>query len=453
MAKKKRSASSNHQRSNAHSVATTRNARRPRRLVVFKQPGSEILDLSRKLLRLRVVEECCRPGVTVLLPEKTRGNRVHSRVYPDLGVAALDIDSEEQSKLESLDEVGAVLPNQTRRVPPPLLRYPGSPFLSGSGLSLRAIGAYAVGARYMAATFHELLGGQSPPLVPQSGANTQSVELLGIDASYSKRTGKGVKLAVLDTGLDLGHPDFVGRVQEGTTAVSFVAAEPSAQDENGHGTHCAGIAAGPAASAGGPRYGVAPDVDLYVGKVLNQLAKGSDDQIIDGINWAYQQGARIISLSLGSYRAIGEPYSPLYEDLANELRKHGVLMVSATGNDAIRPYLDQAVENPAACPSILSVAAVDHQEQIAKFSNKKLDAFGDVNLSAPGVQVHSAMLGGGWVSMNGTSMATPHVAGLAALYLEEDPSLTVDSLCQALKQSALSLGDVSDFGAGLPQAP
>uniref|UniRef100_UPI00374896A8 S8 family serine peptidase n=1 Tax=uncultured Deinococcus sp. TaxID=158789 RepID=UPI00374896A8 len=200
-------------------------------------------------------------------------------------------------------------------------------------------------------------------------------------------TGRGVKVAVLDTGVDLTHPDLT--VLPGN-AVSFVASEPGAQDEHGHGTHCAGVVAGRAQPAGGRRYGVAPEVTLLVAKVLDRSGRGNDDQIIDAIDWATDQGAEVLSMSLGSARPAGSPPSVRYEVIARRLLEQGVLLVAAAGNESLRPEAVAPVGNPAACASVLAVGAVDGRDRIARFSCGDVDGLGAVDVVAPGVGVLSA---------------------------------------------------------------
>jgi subtilisin len=289
-----------------------------------------------------------------------------------------------------------------------------------------------------------------------SGARTVHSWCLGLlgAAHGFPLTGTGVKVAVLDTGLDLGHPDFAARFATGRNTRSFVPGG-SVQDGNGHGTHCAGIVGGAADSASGIRYAVAPGVELLIGKVLTDDGFGTTDGILDGIAWAADQGARVISMSVGTARVAGARFSAAYERIAETLLKAdpGVLIVAAAGNSSGRPFLTSPVENPAACPSILSVAAVDHNLRIADSSCGRCDAIGAVDLCAPGTGVHSAWTGGGFRSTGGTSAAAPHVAGVAALYLEAQPGVTAMELRQSLERNTLPLGRPEVFGRGLIQAP
>jgi subtilisin family serine protease len=267
------------------------------------------------------------------------------------------------------------------------------------------------------------------------------------------RTGRGACVAVLDTGVDLAHPDLAPRLAEDWRAASFVPGE-AVQDGHGHGTHCVGVVGGPRRSSSGTRYGVAPDARVLVGKVLSDAGTGFSDWILDGIDWAADNGARAISLSCISSRSAGQPYAVVYERVAENLlgSRPGALLLAAAGNASERPWYTRPVDNPAACPSLVAVGAVHPAGRIASFSGRQMDDVGEVNLAAPGVRVHSAWTGGGFRTLGGTSMAVPHVAGVAALYLEEEPALSARGLWRALEQRALSLGDVRDFGRGLVQA-
>lgn len=212
---------------------------------------------------------------------------------------------------------------------------------------------------------------------------------------------------------------------------------------------------GPGTSAGRRRYGVAPDVELFVGKVLGDNGRGRDDWILDGIDWAADAGARVISMSLGAPRRVGGRFTNTYETVAENLLESspGTLFVAAAGNESNRPWSTAPVGNPAACPSVMAVAALDYRKQVGFFSCRQMDDLGEVDLSAPGVSVYSAWTGGGYRSISGTSMATPHVAGIAALYLERAPDLSARELWDRLLASVVPLGDRRDFGQGLAQVP
>jgi subtilisin family serine protease len=289
------------------------------------------------------------------------------------------------------------------------------------------------------------------PVCGQAGSGaTWGVRAVGADVS--PYTGKGIRIAVLDTGLDLSHPDFSGRAIE---TRSFVEGQ-SVQDGNGHGTHCAGIAAGPAAPAAQPRYGVAGEAELYVGKVLNDEGSGGDGGILEGIDWAVEHGCHIVSMSLGSPVEPGQGHSAVFEAVARRALAAGTLIVAAAGNESHRPESVAPVGHPANCPSILAVAAVDEALRVAPFSCGGLAGEGgEVDIAAPGVDVLSA-----WPApelhhrISGTSMATPFVAGVAALHAQADPAARAARLGERLAQSAQALSDPArDVGAGLARAP
>ncbi|MFE3928015.1 S8 family serine peptidase [Streptomyces sp. YIM B13508] len=272
-----------------------------------------------------------------------------------------------------------------------------------------------------------------------------------IRAHLSGVTGAEVKIAVLDTGVDTDHPDLIGCIEE---TASFVLGE-SAEDVHGHGTHCIGTAAGPAHPQHGPRYGVATEARVLAGKVLNTVGEGADGQILAGIAWAIDRGARVISLSLGAPVRPGTPFPQTYELVAQRALEHGTVIVAAAGNSSQRPGVVSPVERPANCPSILAVASVDRALEIASSSCGGINGQGgEVNVAAPGKVVHSAAVGGGYVSMSGTSMATPHVAGVLALYAQDNTDSSATELTASLLSGAFPLEQPArDVGAGLVQAP
>ncbi len=270
--------------------------------------------------------------------------------------------------------------------------------------------------------------------------------------SESRFTGRGVRVAVLDTGMDLQHPDFVGRT---IVSRSFVQGE-AVQDGHGHGTHCIGTACGSRQPSRLPRYGIATEAEIYAGKVLSNAGSGGDSGILAGIAWAIQNKCAVISMSLGAPTSVGQSYSRVYETVARRALAAGSLIVAAAGNESRRPGRIDPVSHPANCPSIISVAAVDSAFQIAPFScGGRNPNGGQVDLAGPGVNVYSSLprprLNG---RLNGTSMATPHVAGIAALFAEANPDVRGGALGWLLLQSARRLPlPTSDVGAGLVQAP
>jgi subtilisin family serine protease len=264
----------------------------------------------------------------------------------------------------------------------------------------------------------------------------------------SRFSGQGVRVAVLDTGLDLQHPDFAGRA---VVPQSFIPGQ-DAQDRHGHGTHCTGTACGPREPGDARRYGIAWQSEIFAGKVLADDGKGPDGGILAGINWAIANGCQVISMSLG----VQGPPSVIYEQVAQRALAAGTLIVAAAGNDSWRNLnLIYPVSRAANCPSIVAVAAVDTRFQVANFSNRGMDqAGGQVDIAGPGVDIWSAApMPVRHRTLSGTSMATPYVAGIAALWVEAR-QVAGAALFQVLASAARRLAAFSvDIGVGLVQAP
>jgi subtilisin family serine protease len=274
-------------------------------------------------------------------------------------------------------------------------------------------------------------------------------------------SGQGVKVAVLDTGIDFTvnddgqttyHADFQGRT---IRTASFVSGVSSAKDGDGHGTHCVGVACGPRRPSNLPGYGIAFNSQIYVGKVLDDNGEGADGWILDGIEWAINQGCRIVSMSFGAEKEVGSTFNKLYERVAQRALKAGTLLIAAAGNESRRPEKIMPVNGPADCPSILAVAAVNPSMKVARFSNAGINpGGGEVNIAAPGVAIRSSYLNSGYELLEGTSMATPHVAGIAALFAEANPTATASELQEMLSEAAQKLPFSSqDVGQGMVQAP
>src|SRR5262245_21250957 len=254
--------------------------------------------------------------------------------------------------------------------------------------------------------------------------------------------GNGIKVAVLDTGFDLGHPEFAGRA---FATGSFVG-QP-VQDLHGHGTHTAGTATGPRTPAGLiPRYGIASRSQIFIGKVLSNSGSGTQAQVLAGMNWAIANRCQVISMSLGAQI----PVQPSYTAAGASALANGCLIVAAAGNASNRPGVINPAGAPANSPTVVSVGAVDNALRVAPFSNG-----GKVDIAAPGVNVYSS-----WPrptlhnTISGTSMATPHVAGCAALWAQSSATLRGMTLRAKLVATARHLPfPPSDVGAGLVQAP
>lgn len=268
-------------------------------------------------------------------------------------------------------------------------------------------------------------------------------------AATSRYTGRDIKIAVLDTGMDLAHPDFKGRT---IVSQSFVPGEDVA-DGVGHGTHCIGTACG-AKDVNGRRYGVAYESTIYVGKVLDNSGSGSTASILAGIEWAIANECQVISMSLGN--TVPTP-SPAYETIGRRALDNGCLIIAAAGNHrGNNPRKPGTVGQPANSPSIMAVGAIDQRLRLASFSCTSGSELGaNVDIAAPGVAVYSSVPvdQNRYDTFNGTSMATPHVAGIAALYAQaygaRGALLWLYLIWTARR---LELPNV-DVGNGLAQAP
>ncbi|MFF6904056.1 S8 family peptidase [Streptomyces hydrogenans] len=279
----------------------------------------------------------------------------------------------------------------------------------------------------------------------------ESVPLIGAPEAWTAGySGKGVKVAVLDTGIDADHPDFAGLI-DGTA--SFVPGE-DVTDVNGHGTHVAGTIVGSGAASGGDHKGVAPGADLYVGKVLGGAeGSGQDSWVMAGMQWAAETGADVVNMSLGdSYPTDGsDPMSQMVDELS---ARYGTLFVIAAGNAG-----PESISAPGAAAAALTVAATDKQDRLASFSSTGPLAYSGgmkPDIAAPGVDITAprsqAMTDGGeglYRTLSGTSMATPHVAGAAAILAQQHPEWTGAQLKEHLTSTAKGLdGAYSPYEVG-----
>lgn len=302
-----------------------------------------------------------------------------------------------------------------------------------------------------------LLGGGGVGAVPEAvmAAPDLSQATWGLYASRvaeSRFSGRGIRIAVLDTGMDLNHPDFVGR---NIIHQSFIQGQ-GVQDGNGHGTHCIGTACGPLRPEILPRYGVAYEAEIYAGKVLSNQGSGADGGILAGIDWAIGNNCRIVSMSLGAVVGQGQQPSPVYETIGQRALEAGTLIIAAAGNESSRPQFIAPVGRPANSSTIFAVAAVASALGVADFSNGDINPNGgEVNIAAAGVGVYSSVqMPRRYATLNGTSMATPHVAGIAALHLQANPGLSALDLARLLLRTARTIPlSRRDVGAGVVQAP
>ncbi|MGW2206629.1 S8 family peptidase [Streptomyces sp. NPDC001774] len=285
----------------------------------------------------------------------------------------------------------------------------------------------------------------------------QSVPQIGAPEAWAAGLdGTGTKVAVLDTGIDGGHPDLTGRVTE---ARSFVSGVADADDGHGHGTHVAGTIIGSGTASAGRRKGVAPGARLYVGKVLDDGGSGLTSDIIAGMEWAAGTGASVVNMSIGSVPTDGT--DPLSSAVNALTESHGTLFVVAAGNSGASGA--GSVVSPGAAEAALTVGAVDKQDVLTRFSSRG-PRYGDFgikpDLTAPGAGIVAALaqgtnmtggpvVDGHYLSANGTSMAAPHVAGAAAILKQRHPDWSAHQLKTALVGSAKAVGrQPFDGGSG-----
>ena len=234
--------------------------------------------------------------------------------------------------------------------------------------------------------------GEAHTLVPW-GLDRIDQEDLPLDDSYTTAPdGRGTSVYIIDTGIDDSHPEFGGRAE-----VGFDATGGDGGDRQGHGTHVAG-------TVGSESYGVAPGADLIGVKVLGDDGSGTYDDVVAGIEWVAENspGNGVANLSLGG------PVSQVVDDAVNSLADSGVFVAVAAGNEG----QDAGNTSPGGASGVVTVGASAANDSAAPFSNHG----SAVDIYAPGVDVESTIPGGGTDSYNGTSMASPHVAGAAALY-------------------------------------
>jgi len=278
-------------------------------------------------------------------------------------------------------------------------------------------------------------GAKSQP--PQ--ALTWNIDRVDAEISWGISTGDPVKVGVIDTGIDLKHPDLRANIKGGYNAINPL---KSPNDDNGHGTHVAGIIAALNNTIG--VVGVGPNIDLYAIKVLNAAGTGYLSDVIEGLDWAVTNGMQVVNMSLGTSQDV----ESFHNAIVNAYNA-GVVIVAAAGNSG------GAVSFPAAYPEVIAVSATDDTNQIASWSSRGPEVY----LAAPGVNIYSTYKGQSYATLSGTSMAAPHVTGAAALIIDTKKcDLNLDGVCtpaevqQRLEQTAIDLGDPGKdnlYGSGL----
>jgi subtilisin family serine protease len=225
--------------------------------------------------------------------------------------------------------------------------------------------------------------------------------LLGIPGVWTETMGDGVKVAVLDTGIDINHRDLENAIID---TEDFTG--DGVEDFNGHGTHCAGIIGARLNDVG--FVGVAPKSQLLAGKVLGNDGRGDLSRIAEGIDWAVQKGAHIISMSLGGTVSSNILFKAIHMALTN-----GVFVICAAGNEG--SLFQNSIGYPGRYGSVITVASHDRNGNRSGFSSSG----GEIDIMAPGSNIWSTYKNGGYAELSGTSMATPFIAGMAALIVSK----------------------------------
>lgn len=278
----------------------------------------------------------------------------------------------------------------------------------------------------------------SLPVPPGAPAPAQSVpwgiKRVNAAGAWTVTRGQGVKVAVIDTGVDGKHSDLAANMAGGWNAITK---GDDYTDDHGHGTHVAGTIA--ALDNDMAVVGVAPSVALYGVKVLDANGSGTFDDVIAGMEWCVTNKMQVANMSLGASRG-----NPSLQAAVEKMTAAGVAVIAAAGNSG------RAVGFPAAYPDALAIAASDSGDKVAYFSSRGPE----VDYIAPGVSVDSLAPGGGTDNMSGTSMATPHAAGLAALAIAAKGITTVEGLRKAMTAAATPLAGVpvEQQGAGFIDA-
>lgn len=273
-----------------------------------------------------------------------------------------------------------------------------------------------------------------PTPTPQVGQVVQwGVTRIGAPNVWNSDTGAGVKVGVIDTGISRTHQDLAANI---AGCVSFVSYTTNCEDDNGHGSHVSGIIAAVNNSIG--VVGVAPNAQLYALKVLDSGGSGYLSDIISALSWASTNGIQVVNMSLGTTSDIQS-----FHDAVTAAKNAGVIEVVAAGNSGPG---SNTVNYPGAYPEVIGVAATDSSDNVPSWSSRGPQ----VDIAAPGVNVYSTYKNGGYATLSGTSMATPHVAGAVALRLAERPGESFAQMYRDLQSTADPLPWGSTLvGAGL----
>lgn len=274
------------------------------------------------------------------------------------------------------------------------------------------------------------------------------VDRIDAELTWTQSTGQNVDVAVLDTGIDSNHEDLVVNLQGGVNFISnppWKPADPNKwDDDNGHGTHVAGIIG--AAQNGVGVVGVAPNTNLHAVKVLDRNGSGYLSTIIQGIEWAINNDIEVINMSLGT-----SSDSQTLHNAVDSAYNAGIVIIAAAGNSGDGNPNTNEVNYPAKYSSVVAVGATALDDTAPYWSSTGPE----VEVSAPGVSINSAWNDGNYKTISGTSMASPHTAGVAALILSANPNLTpaqVRTVLQTTSDDLGTLGKDTVFGYGLVDA-
>lgn len=278
---------------------------------------------------------------------------------------------------------------------------------------------------------------KTPQVIPYGVSEIEA------DKAQMITIGSLIKIAILDTGVSLSHPDLKSNIR---TGINILNNKKTPNDDNGHGSHVAGIISALNNSIG--VLGVAPNASIYPVKVLDSTGNGNVSNIIKGIEWCINNDIQVINLSMGT-----SVDNQALHDAVIQAYNKGIVMVAASGNSPIDP-----VTYPASYKEVLSVSAIDSYKNIADFCTK-----GKVDLCAPGVDIYSTYMGNSYATLSGTSMAAPYVSGTIALLLSQpskcdlnkDGKITADEVFQRLENTSIDLGQTgydSTYGYGMVNA-
>ncbi|MBS3908153.1 MAG: S8 family peptidase [Actinobacteria bacterium] len=279
------------------------------------------------------------------------------------------------------------------------------------------------------------LGGKT--IAESTQALPWGIDRINADLVWPVSIGSGVKVAVIDTGIDIAHPDLAANVKGGFNAINRKA---SANDDHGHGSHVAGIVAAVDNSIG--VIGAAPKAELFAVKVLDKTGSGRISDVIEGLQWAVDNRIQVANMSLGT-----TTYSKALHKAVKNACSTGLIIVAAAGNNG--PGLN-TVNYPARFNEVIAVAATDENNLVTSFSSRGPE----IDVAAPGSNIYSTFNNGGYATLNGTSMAAPHVTGAVALKLQINPELTPLQILEQLKRTASYLQNTTpeEQGSGLVDA-